>query len=154
MLRSIATTLAILIAGPVHALTCAAQDIATTYQSVHDSTEAYVIAHGAMIRTGENTPSGPESDDPEFAPVGYTFPALIQARFAASNGFGNVRRERVVVDVRCAASWCGADSLSADGLYFLRRTSLGMVLEAGPCPFYFFDAPTQAQLDEIERLLP
>jgi hypothetical protein len=153
VLKGIAFALALLAAGPAAALSCLRPDVARSFEMTEDREEAFVVALGALERTGPNVPDGPASDNPNTR-VGYSFPARFDGRLANSDGFLVERSFDVTVEVRCISAWCGGDSLSAYGLYFLRRDDTGYALEAGPCGGYFFDNPVEHQLMEVVGLMP
>lgn len=142
-----------LAAGQAGALTCLPQTIAGSFADADASEAAYVLALGALERTGPNRPDGPETGDPNRR-VSYRFAADFTGHFAGPNGFDQPRQMPVTVTVSCFSAWCGSDGISDRGLYFLRQDGAGAyTLESELCPRFFFDAPTEAQLREVLGLL-
>ena len=149
MLNRFAFALALVAAGPAHALTCPRPSVSNSYEIADERSESFVIALGSLERAGSDMPDAPASENPN-RPVGYMFPARFEGRFAGSDGFFTDQSVDVMVDVTCEASWCGGESLSDYGLYFLRvDEEKGYVLESGPCAFFFFDNPTEHLLMEV-----
>ena len=154
MFRSLAFVLALVAAGPASALTCMRMDVGQSFENADMRPETFVVVLGSLTRTGENVPDGPETGDPNNR-VGYAFEARFTGHVASSAGFVDPLSVPVKVVVECVIAWCGADSLSEHGLYFLRRDSeTQYVLEAGACPLYFHDVPTEHQLMGVIGLMP
>jgi len=136
----------VLASGPVQALTCLRPEIGTSFTAAHERPETFHIALGRLIRTGDNIPDGPDTGDVNNR-VGYSFAARFEGRLAGRDGFEIDLSTPVTVEVACVSAWCGDDSLSEHGLYVLRVDADGRyALEAGVCPMFFFDNPTEHQL--------
>ena len=138
-------------AGPVGALTCLPLDLSRSYDWAEERPEAFVLGLGSLVRTGPDRLDGPASNDPNFR-VSYRFPARFEGLMATSDGFTLGAVLDVTVEVDCRSAWCGGDSLSDHGLYFFRRDGEDShALEAGLCGGFFFDNPSEDQVNEVLR---
>jgi hypothetical protein len=154
MLKHIAISVAIFAAGPASALSCLRPEVGSSFERADQREEAFVVALGSLERSGPNVMDGPETGDSNMR-VGYGFPARFTGRLATSGGFNADRALDVTVEVGCVSAWCGDDSLSDYGLYFLRLDEAGSyALEAGPCGGFFFGNPEEHQLMEVISLMP
>jgi hypothetical protein len=154
MLKHLALFVAIFAAGPASALSCLRPEVGSSVDWADEREEAFVLALGSLARSGPNVMDGPETGDPNMR-VGYGFPAKFSGRLATSEGFVTERELDVTVEVDCVSAWCGWDSESDYGLYFLRLDAAGTyALEAGPCGGFFFDDPEEHQLMELIGRMP
>jgi len=154
MLRPIAILLAVCGAGSASAFSCVRPDVVSSFERADQRNEGFVLALGSLERIGPNVMDGPETGDPNRR-VGYGFPARFDGRLATSDGFLAERAFDVTVEVSCVSAWCGGDSTSDYGLYFLRSDGTGAyALESDPCGGFFFDTPEEHQLMEVIGLMP
>lgn len=146
---ALAAVLALAGGAPALALTCMRPDILRSYGWADERPEPFVVALGALVRTGPDTPAGPTGETAQER-VSYRFPARFEGRLATADGFTVERAFDVTVEVECRSVWCGGPSLSDYGLYFLRQDAGDAhALEAGLCGGFFFDNPTEHQLMEV-----
>lgn len=146
--------LAALMPAQAFALSCMEPRIQQSFAAATDRPELFIIAHGALKRLGPNEPEAVQKPDGQALMVQegtpYQFKARFKGRIAGSGGYSAPKTLNVTVDVRCMGPWCGGESLSKDGLYFLRQAGKGQyVLEASACSFYFFNKPSQANLRTV-----
>lgn len=154
MLTRLALALALAFtSAPAAALSCLRPDIARSYDWADERPEPFVLALGSLVRAGPDTPDGPVSDNPQDR-VSYSFPARFDGRLATADGFTVERAFDVTVEVQCESVWCGGESLSDYGLYFLRRDGEDThALEAGLCGGFFFGNPTEHLLMEVLAMM-
>jgi len=149
----VAALASVVAASPVHALSCMRPDVGTSFEAAEARPETFQIALGRLTRTGENIPAGTDTGDAN-SRVGYQFAAQFDGYFAGRESFDVERSVSVTVDVSCVSAWCGSDSLSEHGLYFLRFDGDGRyTLEADACPMFFFDDPVEHQLMAVFGLM-
>lgn len=130
------------------ALSCLRPSVADSYRIAEESAEAYYIALGRLERAGPNEMTGPAPGS-DVARQSYRFAASFEGDFLTRDGFASPRSVPVTVEVGCIEIWCGNESLSPRGLYFLRADGGTLVLDAGPCGGMYFDDPDAAQLREV-----
>ena len=152
LVSALALTLG-LTATQAQALSCMRPDIGSSFAAAQERPEVFHIGLGQLRRIGPNVPDGPETGDVNDR-VGYSFAAEFEGYFAGPEAFDVGRTVEVTVKVACVSAWCGADSLSEHGLYFLQSEGDGSYsFEAGVCPMFFFDDPVEHQLMAVFGLM-
>lgn len=151
MLKSIITA-ALIFALPTQAfaLSCMRPSVENSFKFANERAENFVIAHGNLKRIGPNSTKVKKRRDPNQRGTPYHFKAEFRGKLAGPKGFGQKRRLPVTIQVKCSGPWCGGDSLSKNGLYFLRKdSSNSYVLEAQACASYFFQNPSKSDLKTV-----
>lgn len=153
MLKSfIVATMIIALPIEAFALSCMRPSVDQSFQQANQRAETFIVAHGSLKRVGANTPKTAKKPKKSLNQRGtaYRFKAKFKGKVAGHKGFGPTRRLPVTVYVTCSGPWCGGDSLSKNGLYYLRKDSAtSYVLEARACSSYFFKNPTKTDLKTV-----
>lgn len=135
------------------ALSCMRPSVEQSFKFANERSETFIIAHGSLKRTGPNDPPKiKRSKDRNVMPNGmpYRFQTAFKGKIAGRKGFGPTQSFPVTVQVTCSGPWCGGDSLSTQGLYFLRKDGAGSyTLEAHACGAYFFQNPSKQDLKSV-----
>lgn len=151
MLKSlIAATMIMALPVEAFALSCMRPNVENSFKFANKRPEAFIIAYGQLKRVGPNSVQPRKSKDLRQRGTPYRFKAKFRGKVAGHKGFGSTRTLPVTVDVKCSGPWCGGDSLSKSGLYFLRKDSANAyTLEATACSSHFFPKPSKADLKSV-----
>lgn len=125
------------LAMPAAALSCLRPEVAMTFAQAQEDPRVYVLARGRLTPlAGEQPPAAP-ADPNEGRP--YSLRTEFAGVLATRDGFDVDATLPVRVEVDCAGPWCGGMP-EGEALMFLERRGEGYVLEAGPCPWFAFEA--------------
>ncbi|MGR3434885.1 MAG: hypothetical protein ACU0CO_08375 [Shimia sp.] len=137
---------AMLVAGPVDALSCMRGSPAESYAVAAASEAGYAVALGSFDFAESAMPRGEAAAGSRSVRV----PATFEGRALAADGFTQAWRADVTLDVSCLSAWCGSLPPATPVLAFVERTPTGWRLDVAPCPGWVFEAPSPAQIASVE----
>lgn len=128
------------------ALSCMPENIARTFNWVHEAPDTYVMGLGTLTQKGD-IPIYKEG-----------MPRQIKTRFKGvllgTSGQTEEQTIPVTVDAICFASWCGGYPKTDESmLVFLKKTPTGHRLESNPCGGHYTISPTTDEIKLLQKCL-
>lgn len=127
-MRALTICLALLLAGPVHALSCMRPDAVRLFETARDAEERFYIVKGEVaylepVRTPD--PNGKATTRTR---------ARITGMALTASGFGAPFDRDVTLEATCLGVWCGKPGeLGGTRIMALEVRPGGLVLDVGPC---------------------
>lgn len=136
------------LSGPAHALSCAAPDVARSFQFAQEAEAAYVVVHGALDYDASQVPE--RTPENQFDGVPTTrIPGRLTGMALSKAGFKTPFDQPVIVAVDCYGMWCGGANADAPFLFFIEKTDdQGYVLHLRPCGEFAIYDPKPEMLDQ------
>ncbi|WP_420861616.1 hypothetical protein [Algirhabdus cladophorae] len=147
-MRAFVFLIALFAAGPLHALSCLATDIATSFQRFAAAPERYVVVHGTF-HFDEGALPKPPQHNPNLTTPNTPIPARFLGKSLSMDGFQNRFATDLVLNVKCLGPWCAAMTSGRDTIAFLRAEDGVYSLSINPCGGVAFADPTPAMIAQV-----
>ncbi len=115
------------------ALSCLEPDIRRQFSRADASEHSYAVLHGIISEVGEE----------------YVF----EGRALARMGWAENYATELSVQSVCFGQWCGGVRTNVEGIFFVKQTNEGLLLEAGPCNAWAHYEPRPTDVGIAEQCM-
>lgn len=143
---------AVALAGPVHALSCVAPDVATSFAYAQEAEAAYLVVHGKVDYDMSQVPERTIENQFDGVPT-TNIPGHMTGMALSKAGFKTPFDKPVTVAVECYGMWCGGAASGTPHMFFVERREGGYVLSLRPCGDFAIYDPTPEMLNQAVQCI-
>lgn len=144
--------LSLILSSRAHALSCAAPDVARSFQYAQEAESLYVVVHGALDYDASQVPERTLENQFEGVPT-TRIPGRLTGMALSKTGFTTSFDQPVTVAVDCYGMWCGGAPAGTPFLFFVEKTDQGYVQSLRPCSEFAIYEPTPEMLDQAVQCI-
>ena len=141
---------ALLIAAPLHALSCLPYGLPEALAEIDGSEDGYVAVTGKLSFNKNKLPK-PDFENQGHTPELIKIKARLSGKALSRSGFTTPFNTPLTLQVHCLGEWCAGAGQTSNVLVFLKQTNQGYTLDLSPCGDHLFSEPTKKDLKTVQR---